>query len=405
MIDAKGGRPPSGPTRPIPGRPAEPKPAQGPGWSAWLADPRTAVLAFLGSALIFGGGRRVLQGLRARRAIAAIEGDDPTPAEIAEAAEHGRAGLVELFRLLGTSTRAEVRDAAGRALSRLWRLDEMIPEEEKALVRRGFAVDWRARRRYPRALRASIPIGVSYGVPFLVDGPRAVGPGHLEWSHRILGAGRAGLEQFSPWQGGVGSARFAIEPGDFATDGPHRLALHARVRTVGLTTPWEVELPQIPFSFEFDPRLAVDALLTLPDDARGAWIARAVRLEPGEHPDDAPGYLDLGADLLLRNPPRIAVEGPLPCDLAHALALEIEGVEGRHAAGSVVVEADAAGVRHFAIGPDLGLPPGALDRPGEVRIRAHLAADPDLGWADPAIRSIWPGPIVTDWFAARVVRR
>ena len=61
-------------------------------------------------------------------------------------------------------------------------------------------------------------------------------------------------------------------PADFETDGPHRLVLQARVRTVGLTDSWELELPHIPFSFEFDPRLAVDALFALPDDARGLGV-------------------------------------------------------------------------------------------------------------------------------------
>ena len=34
-------------------------------------------------------------------------------------------------------------------------------------MRRGYAVDWNARRRYPRALEAEIPITVTYGLPFL----------------------------------------------------------------------------------------------------------------------------------------------------------------------------------------------------------------------------------------------
>jgi len=38
-------------------------------------------------------------------------------------------------------------------------------------------------------------------------------------------------------------------------------------------------------------------------------------------------------------------------------------------------------------------------------MRVILSADPDKGWADPEIRSIWPGRIVTDWVDIRVVRR
>ncbi len=85
---------------------------------------------------------------------------------------------------------------------------------------------------------------------------------------------------------------------------------------------------------------------------------------------------------------------PLPCDLAHRLDVEIEGVPGRFRAGSVVVSGQESGLglrtrdpRRFPLGPIAGLPPDAIDRPGERRIRLVLTADPDLGWADPDVRS------------------
>ncbi len=197
-------------------------------------------------------------------------------------AEHGRAGLIELFRLLGTAEKPKVRDAAGRALAILWAKDELIVEEEKALVRRGFAVTWRARRRYPRGLKSPIPIEAAYGVPFLVEGGPGVGPSSLVWSHKILGAERAGLEEATPWREGPVVARFEVDPSDFPTLGPHRLALASKVRVVGLTDSWEIELPHIPFSFEFDPILTVEALLAIPDDTRAAAIERSIRLETPE---------------------------------------------------------------------------------------------------------------------------
>ncbi len=381
------------------------------GWTSYLGDPRSAVLFFLASALVIGGGRKLLQGARARRVVEALAGPDPSPEQVEEAAEHRRAGLIDLFRLLGTATRAEVRDAAGRTLAALWARDELIAEEEKALVRRGFAVEWRARRRYPRGLAAPIPIRVDYGVPFLVDGGPGVGPTHLEWSHRILGAERAGLEAFSPWRAGPGSSEFAIDPADFPTNGPHRLALHARARTVGLTESWEIDLPHLPFSFEFDPILAVDALLTLADDSRGQAIARAIRLEPAESPADGPNFLPLTPDLVLRDPPALAVVLPLPCDLAHTLAIEFEGMTGRFPAGVVVVAGQGAdptavpSTLRFPLGAISGLPADAIDRPGARRARAVLTADPDLGWADPDVRSLWPGTLTTEWTEVRVNRR
>ena len=389
------------------------------GWAAWLADPRTAVLGFLASALLFGGGRKVWQGVRARRAVAALGAVDVRPSEVLAAAEHGREGLIELFRLLGTAEGPEVRDAAGRALAMIWGRDDLIVEEEKALVRRGFAVSWKARRRYPRGLRRAIPIEVHYGVPFLAvdktgDRPE-VTAADLEWSHRVLGTERAGLLEPSPWTRGTGLARFELEPTDFATLGPHRLALAASVRVVGLTDNWELELPHLPFSFEFDPILAVEAMMTTEDGPRAEAFARAIGLvEPRNVPEYAPGPLDLTPDLVLRDPPALSVATPLPCDLAHRLEIEIEGVPGRYRAGSVVVVGDRgakgsvaadAGLPYFPPGPILGLPADAVDRPGDRRIRYVLTADPELGWGDPDVRSVWPGPLATDWATVRVIRR
>ena len=372
-------------------------------------DPRTAVLTFLVVALIFGGGRKLLQGVRARRSVAALEGPDPSPEEVEGAAEHGRAALIELFRLLGTAEKPAIRDAAGRALGRLWARDELINEEEKALVRRGFTVQWRARRRYPRAMTRPIPIEASFGVPFLVEGNPGVQPSNLVWSYRVLGAKRAGLEVDSGWVKGPGLASFEVEPGDFATLGPHRLALAAKVRVVGLTDSWEIELPQIPFSFEFDPILGVDALLTSLDESRVADYERAIRLEPDLEPESRPKHLDLGPELVLRAPPELVVTTPLPSDLAHAMAVEFDGVPGRWQAGAVVVSGQggtgAIESRRFPIGPIVGLPPGAIDRPGERKLRVILTADPNLGWADPDVRSLWPGTITTDWATVQVIRR
>ena len=383
------------------------------GWRAWLADPRSTVLFALASVVVLGGGRRLLRARRARAAVDRLGDPDVRPEEVESAADHGRAGLMDLFRLLGTAPDAPVRDAAGRALARLWAGDELVAEEEKAIVRRGFSAAWNARRRYPRDLRGPIPIAVDFGVPFLdPDGP-GVGPDRLEWSHRIMGAERAGLEVFSDWRAGPGRADFAIDPADLPGRGPHRLVLQAKVRTLGLTSPWELELPHTPFAIEFDPALAVGALLNLPDAGRAEAIGRAIRLEASESAGASPRFVDLDGDLVLRDPPSIRVATPLPADLAHALAIELEGIAGRFEAGSLVLsgqgsgagQSSEAGTRTFPIGQLVGLPPGTIERPGTVRLRAILTASPELGWADPDVRSIWPGTIATDWAEARVIRR
>jgi hypothetical protein len=387
----------------------------GRGWSRWLGEPRAAVLVVLFLIILVGGGRKLLRGWRARGAIGRLGDEEVTAQEVAAAVEFGRAGLIDLFRILGTAGSAEVREAAGQALAVLWARDELIAEEEQAVVRRGFTVDWRARRRYPRGLQGAIPIAVSYGVPFLGKDAEGISPEHLEWSHTILGARRAGLEVPTPWTAGPGHAAFRLIPDDFETDGPHRLILKTRVRTCGLSSAWELDLPQLPLTFEFDPRLMVDSLLTLPDAARAEVFAQAVRLvvEPSEESRGAT-FLDLNAELALRAPPVLEVTAPLPCDLAHSAALEIESIPGRFAAGEVILSGQglrSAGAgsgtttRTFALGPIAPVPREHLDHPGRRRIRVILTADADRGWADPDIRSIWPESIVTDWVEVQVVRR
>jgi hypothetical protein len=151
-------------------------------------------------------------------------------------------------------------------------------------------------------------------------------------------------------------------------------------------------------------------LLTLPDEARSEAIARAVRLE-APAPSNDPRFLDLTDQLVIRDPPLIAVSTPLPCDLAHAVTLEMEGVAGRFEAGEVImagsgsVQAEPAGRRVFPLPSIRGVPSQAIDQPGERRLRAVLTADAHRGWADPGVRSVWPGTITTEWATVQVVRR
>ena len=61
---------------------------------------------------------------------------------------------------------------------------------------------------------------------------------------------------------------------------PIAWSCRARVRTAGLSDAWEIELPHVPFNFDFDPVLRLDAILTLSDAVRDEAMARAIRLEP-----------------------------------------------------------------------------------------------------------------------------
>ncbi len=304
----------------------------------WLREPKSAVWIILASVLVIGGWRKLRSAWRARKAVGRLEDPRVTPEEVEATAEHGRAAVWELLRVFSSNAADPLKHAAGRALARLWLLDQLVAEEEKAIVRRGYTVTWNARRHYPRALRAEIPIIVNFEVPFLDDEGRRVGPSNLEWSHRILGARRATLEEYSPWVAGRGRAAFTIVPGDFTTNGPHRLVLQTRARTAGLTDSWELELPHVPFNLEFDPFLQLDAILTLPDSTRDDLVARAIRLEPTPTRENEPAsFLLLNTEWALRNPPRLVVATPLPCDLAHAISVEFEGMAEAVPAGRLIL--------------------------------------------------------------------
>ncbi len=382
----------------------------------WMREPKSAVWMALVVIVLVGGGRRLLWAWRARRAVARLSEPGVTPEEIEAVAAYGRAGAWELLRVFSTTESESIRVAAGRALARLWHDDELVAEEEQGLVRRGFSVTWKARRRYPRAMRAPIPIAVAFDVPFLPDEPGSINAADLEWSYRITGARRAALEEFSTWRAGRGDVSFSLIPEDFPANGPHRLVLETRVRTAGLSDAWEIGLPQMPFQFDFDPVLRIDAILALPDAARDEAIARSIRLEPASEPESASARLEpLGGEWVLRQAPRLAIETPLPADLAHRVFIELDGAAGRFPAGSLILSGQGLArrggspvtseVRRFGLGPIDPLPVGVIERPGTRRIRAHLAADAELGWGDPEIRSVWPGEAFTDWVEAEIIRK
>jgi hypothetical protein len=62
-------------------------------------------------------------------------------------------------------------------------------------------------------------------------------------------------------------------------------------------------------------------------------------------------------------------------------------------------------VRSFPLAEIVSIEPSAIERPGVRRVRATLKAMPERGWADPAIRSIWPGETQTNWVEVEIVRR
>src|SRR5262249_44282060 len=101
----------------------------------------------------------------------------------------------------------------------------------------------------------------------------------------------------------------------------------------------------------------------------------------------------------VRDLPKLVVSPSLPCDLAHDVYVEFEGLSGRFPAGTLVTP-DGNGTR-FAPSPG----PVLFESPGTLPMRVVLEANPHRGWGDPDVRSIWPGTITTDWVTVRVQRR
>jgi hypothetical protein len=365
--------------------------------------PRSLVLFVLATVILFGGGRRWLRSIRARRAADRLADPDASRAEILAAAEGGRAGLFRLFGLLAPEVDPSRRSAAGETLAILWKRDQLVAEEEKGIVTRGLVVSWHARRRYPRSMTTPIRVVVDFGVPFLGKSLESVAEENLEWSYRVKGANRLSLEAFCPWTPGPGRLEFTIAPEDFVGNGPHRLIFQARVRPRGLTSSWELDLPQTAMSFDFDPALLVESIQTQHDSAKAAAIESGVTVATSEAEGSVP--FPLNGEFALRGAPILKLSGPLPSDLAHRIELELEGVPGRYERGAIVATAEGAvGPRAFAIGTGPPLPDGVVARTGACRMRAILSADPGLGWAEPNIRSLWPGTIETPWTDVTIVR-
>ena len=293
------------------------------------------------------------------------------PEQIEAVAEFGRAGAWELLRIFSTT---ESEPCAGR------RAGPGASLARRPARRRGGTGAGPSRlfgdleapvgATRARSMPAS-PSSSRYEVPFLPDDPARCRPDDLEWSHRIVGARRAPWKSSRRGRPGRGDVGFSIIPDDFPTNGPHRLVLQTRVRTAGLSDSWEIELPHVPFKFEFDPVLRLDAILTLSDavrdetiDARDPARAALAAMMP------AGRFAAARRRMGLRNPPRLAVTTPLPSDLAHAVSIEFDG-HARPIPGGLAHpqrpgpapggSSRAAEARRFDLGPIRAVPDG-VDR-------------------------------------------
>ena len=63
------------------------------------------------------------------------------------------------------------------------------------------------------------------------------------------------------------------------------------------------------------------------------------------------------------------------------------------------------GVRRVPLGEIAPIEAGVIERPGQRRVRVALEAVAERGWADPDVRSIWPGQMQTNWVEVEIVRK
>ena len=377
-----------------------------------FADPRRWVFIAVVGFLVVGGGRKWLSAKRGRQMADKLAENKATPDEIRSSARHGRLVVQDLFRVMAEGVSAEHRLAATESLVRLWRADELIPEEEKAIVTRSLVVDWQIRRKYPRLLSGQIQIRALFGVPKLVDHElNSWLMEHLRWSYRVTGTRRAADDAWTVCKVAPARVGFEIITDDFPEDGPHRLILHLRLKTHELTDNWELDLPAQSTSFDWDDHLQPGALVTLPDSQRAELWASSIVFMGASGDDASPVFVQLDHQFALRNPVLPALKLPIPCDLAHRMMLEIENVAGRWSAGEWIESAQTMIVsdgvlpkiwpeKAFRVSGD----ESGLTRGGQYRMRVVLEPNPERGWSDPMIRSVWPDSIVSEWVNVDVVR-
>ena len=85
--------------------------------------------------LIVGGGIKLLQALlRKQRPPPGSTIRIPAKNRSSRPRNWAASGVTELFRLLSSAPTAPLRDTAGHALAILWKADQLVAEEEKAIV-------------------------------------------------------------------------------------------------------------------------------------------------------------------------------------------------------------------------------------------------------------------------------
>lgn len=378
-----------------------------------MSDPRRWVFIAVTAFLVLGGARKWLAGNRGRKMADRIANGQANLAEISNSAVHGRSVLPDLLSLLQDEAPADRKNAALEALIKLWRADELIAEEEKAILSRAIQVSWKQRRKYPRDFSGQFQITALFRLPLLAD--KSCNEwlrNHLRFETRVTGTRRATDEQWKPLPADSSQLTMEIESRDFPEDSIHRLMLFIRVKTEGLTSDWSLDLPGQATSFEWDHHLKSMALKAESDEKEAMIMQEALAWELIADADEMQlQNVAISPGFAIHHPPVAMLAIPLPRDIAHEAMLEIEEVSSNIRLKKWVIASRGSvstAEKQFKQIPleMMGLiDDSAISRAGKYRARLLLNPKPELGWADPEIRSVWPGRLTSPWVEIEIVRR
>lgn len=384
-----------------------------------MKDPRRWMFLAVVAFLLIGGGRKWHRSWQGRKLANRIADGLASSDEILLSSRYGRIAVPDLFHLLSsTETEQTKKNAALRALISLWREDELIIEEEKAIIIRSFEVQWKHRRKYPRDMTGSFTIHASFGLPQLIDNELTSWlEKHLQWSSRITGSRRATDQQWKTSDAFRPKIQCDINPEDFPENSVHRIGLYVRLKTRDLSSNWELELPATNSSFEWDEYLQTDALKAPFSDEEANQLNNALQWVPIAGSDQVAltmNHVKISPEFAVANPPLCMVQRPLPRDLAHQIYLEIQGVSRMIPVGEWVValrnsdsvlnpEAEVT-CPPWEISPEDLLSDSEISRAGNHMIRLILEPVTHRGWANPDVRSVYSGRIEMPWINVELVR-
>ncbi|MFM7317670.1 MAG: hypothetical protein ACKO5E_12055, partial [bacterium] len=345
-----------------------------------VGDPRRWVFIAVVAFLLLGGARKWLAASRGRKMADRIADGQASLDEIRQAARHGRAVLPDLLGMLADGKSDEMKSAAFESLIQLWQADELIAEEEKAIITRAFQVEWKQRRKYPRDYDGNFQILGFISLPKIQDESRIVWLSeHLRWETRVTGTRKATDDQWQMIPPDEMQLQIQMESRDFPEDCVHRVMLFTRVTTHGLTSNWTLDLPGQATSFEWDQHLKSAALKADFDEKEALIMQEALTWDCNADPDTIGSQLiALSPGFAIHRPPVALLRIPLPRDLAHDAVLEIDEISSKIKLKNYVIASRGSAItlqKQFKMIPleiKRLIDDSAISRAGKYRARINL---------------------------------